>query len=288
MSLPPHAWLSDPPTRRRCAIGASIPRPPSGGNRLDTQTEPRFRGTSRRVSSMFPRHVWAARPNEGSATRTPKTRAERATGVAHILGDIMERAPKAMLATAMAFVLAATASGCGLSLFFPVVEESTPIPEDVDASLEPYLLAGPPLGPVRRVPLHHGEGAPRLGRPVGGGDRARAHPPAREGGQGRLAPREPRGTGRFGVQRRGRVRGRRRDRGRPGPLRHRRLRSAGRRVVRPPSNAWSRRSSTACSTGSRRARAGATRGSPGRTSSRTPWGRRAWRTPARCSPTSTP
>jgi pimeloyl-ACP methyl ester carboxylesterase len=50
----------------------------------------------------------------------------------------MERAPKAMLATAMALVLAATASGCGLSLFFPVVEESTPIPEDVDAPLEPF------------------------------------------------------------------------------------------------------------------------------------------------------
>ncbi len=43
-----------------------------------------------------------------------------------------------MLATAMAIALAVTASGCGISLFFPVVEESTPVPEDVDASLEPY------------------------------------------------------------------------------------------------------------------------------------------------------
>ena len=29
-------------------------------------------------------------------------------------------------------------SACGMSLFFPVVEESTPVPEDVEASLEPY------------------------------------------------------------------------------------------------------------------------------------------------------
>ena len=43
-----------------------------------------------------------------------------------------------MLAIAMAIALAATASGCGLSFFFPVVEESTPIPEEVDAALEPY------------------------------------------------------------------------------------------------------------------------------------------------------
>ena len=50
----------------------------------------------------------------------------------------MRRAPRAMLAIAMAIALAATASGCGLSFFFPVVEESTPIPEEVDAALEPY------------------------------------------------------------------------------------------------------------------------------------------------------
>ena len=43
-----------------------------------------------------------------------------------------------MLAIAMAIALIATASGCGLSFFFPVVEESTPIPEEVDAALEPY------------------------------------------------------------------------------------------------------------------------------------------------------
>ena len=54
------------------------------------------------------------------------------------LGDIMGRAPRAMLAIAMAIALTATASGCGLSFFFPVVEESTPIPEKVDAALEPY------------------------------------------------------------------------------------------------------------------------------------------------------
>ncbi len=43
-----------------------------------------------------------------------------------------------MLAIAMAMALIATASGCGLSFFFPVVEESTPIPDEVDAALEPY------------------------------------------------------------------------------------------------------------------------------------------------------
>ena len=49
----------------------------------------------------------------------------------------MERAPKAMLATAMAIALAVTASGCGLSLFFPVVGIDTNS-EDVEATLEPY------------------------------------------------------------------------------------------------------------------------------------------------------
>ena len=43
-----------------------------------------------------------------------------------------------MLAIAAAIALTASLSGCGMSLFFPVVEESTPIPEDVDTSLEPY------------------------------------------------------------------------------------------------------------------------------------------------------
>ena len=69
--------------------------------------------------------------------RTPKTRAGRGTRLAHILGDIMGRAPRGMLAIAMAIALSATASGCGLSFFFPVVEESTPNPEAVDAALEP-------------------------------------------------------------------------------------------------------------------------------------------------------
>ena len=43
-----------------------------------------------------------------------------------------------MLAVAMAIALPVALSGCGMSLFFPVVEESTPIPEDVDAALEPF------------------------------------------------------------------------------------------------------------------------------------------------------
>ena len=59
-------------------------------------------------------------------------------GAVDILGDIMERAPIALLALAVTVALTVTASGCGMSMFFPVVEESTPIPEDVDASIEPY------------------------------------------------------------------------------------------------------------------------------------------------------
>ena len=43
-----------------------------------------------------------------------------------------------MLAIAATIALTASLTGCGMSLFFPVVEESTPIPEDVDASLQPY------------------------------------------------------------------------------------------------------------------------------------------------------
>ena len=51
----------------------------------------------------------------------------------------MERAPRGVVAGVVAFVLTALAlSGCGMSLFFPVVEESTPFPQEVDASIEPY------------------------------------------------------------------------------------------------------------------------------------------------------
>lgn len=54
-----------------------------------------------------------------------------------ILGS-MERAPSSVITAAAAVVLATTLSGCGMSLFFPVIEESTPVPVDVDASLEPF------------------------------------------------------------------------------------------------------------------------------------------------------
>ena len=47
-------------------------------------------------------------------------------------------APRALLAIATTIALTTSLTGCGLSLFFPVVEESTPVPEDVDASLEPF------------------------------------------------------------------------------------------------------------------------------------------------------
>lgn len=51
----------------------------------------------------------------------------------------MERAPREVVAAAVCTALTAVAlSGCGMSLFFPVVEESTPFPQDVQASLEPY------------------------------------------------------------------------------------------------------------------------------------------------------
>lgn len=48
------------------------------------------------------------------------------------------RASRGLLAVVVALVLAGAVSGCGMSLFFPVIDESTPVPEDVDASLEPY------------------------------------------------------------------------------------------------------------------------------------------------------
>jgi pimeloyl-ACP methyl ester carboxylesterase len=50
----------------------------------------------------------------------------------------MHRAPRTLLAITLAVALAGAASGCGLSLFFPVVDESTPTGEDVAAPLEPY------------------------------------------------------------------------------------------------------------------------------------------------------
>ncbi|AWB95232.1 alpha/beta hydrolase [Agromyces badenianii] len=50
----------------------------------------------------------------------------------------MEHAPRVMLAIAAAIALTAGSGGCGMSLFFPVVDESTPVPEDVDSALEPF------------------------------------------------------------------------------------------------------------------------------------------------------
>ncbi len=50
----------------------------------------------------------------------------------------MQRAPRTVIAVALAVALTGTASGCGLSMFFPVVDESTPTREDVAAPLEPY------------------------------------------------------------------------------------------------------------------------------------------------------
>ncbi|TYL52227.1 alpha/beta hydrolase [Agromyces mariniharenae] len=45
---------------------------------------------------------------------------------------------KGAVALAAASAIAVALSGCGLSLFFPVVDESTPTGEDVDAALEPF------------------------------------------------------------------------------------------------------------------------------------------------------
>jgi pimeloyl-ACP methyl ester carboxylesterase len=42
------------------------------------------------------------------------------------------------LAVALAVALSVGMGGCGLSMFFPVVDESTPTGEDVDAALEPF------------------------------------------------------------------------------------------------------------------------------------------------------
>jgi len=50
----------------------------------------------------------------------------------------MHRAPRTLLAIIVAVALAGGVSSCGLSLFFPVVDESTPTGEDVAAPLEPY------------------------------------------------------------------------------------------------------------------------------------------------------
>ena len=49
------------------------------------------------------------------------------------------RAPRGVvLAVLGAIALTGTVSGCGMSVFFPVVDESTPTGEEVDAALEPY------------------------------------------------------------------------------------------------------------------------------------------------------
>jgi pimeloyl-ACP methyl ester carboxylesterase len=51
----------------------------------------------------------------------------------------MTRVPRGVvLAVLGAIALAGTVSGCGLSVFFPVVDESEPTGEEVDAPLEPY------------------------------------------------------------------------------------------------------------------------------------------------------
>jgi hypothetical protein len=51
----------------------------------------------------------------------------------------MRRAPWGVVLAALgAIALAGTVSGCGMSVFFPVVDESTPTGEEVEAALEPY------------------------------------------------------------------------------------------------------------------------------------------------------
>ena len=105
-----------------------------------------------------------------------------------------------MLAIAVAIALTASLSGCGMSLFFPVVEESTPIPEDVDASLEPYYSqvlrwdqCGEFLCSTARAPLDWDDpSADEI-------ELALIRKPG-EGGQGRFPVREPGRSGRFGVR----------------------------------------------------------------------------------------
>lgn len=50
----------------------------------------------------------------------------------------MGRAPRGVALAVLGVLLSVTASGCGLSTFFPVVDESTPTGEKVDAALEPF------------------------------------------------------------------------------------------------------------------------------------------------------
>ena len=136
MALRPDQRVGDAPS------GASIPRTPGGGNRVRPRIPNPAFGVQcrRRCFGQVSAPRLGGAPDRGRPPAAHPQNEGRAgeRRVADILGDIMERAPRAMLAIAMAIALTATASGCGLSLFFPVVEESTPIPEDVDASLEPY------------------------------------------------------------------------------------------------------------------------------------------------------
>ena len=53
-------------------------------------------------------------------------------------GTMRRRVRRGLLAVLTASALVGTLSGCGISFFFPVVDESTPHPEDVGAALEPY------------------------------------------------------------------------------------------------------------------------------------------------------
>ena len=251
----------------------------------------RVRGTpSRHSGDIRARPGQRARPApeaEGAPPkRGPRVTADRWTYWDR-LGDIMGRAPRAMLAIAMAIALAATASGCGLSFFFPVVEESTPIPEEVDAALEPYYTQVLSWDQCGEFLCATATGTPRLGGPGGRGDRARAHPPAREAGEGRLPPRQPGRAGRFRVRLRGRLHRLRGDGCRAGPLRHRGLRSARRRTVERGDLLRAGRDGPAAVRASRGPPAAATSGSPARTSSPTRSARRASRAPAHCSRTST-
>jgi pimeloyl-ACP methyl ester carboxylesterase len=68
----------------------------------------------------------------------PQNAGRGAAAAVDILGGIMHRALRPLVAITLAVAVAGGVSGCGLSLFFPVVDESTPTGEDVDAALEPY------------------------------------------------------------------------------------------------------------------------------------------------------